>query len=171
MEREILTDMIEKYRGVVFRAALGYIKNIHDADDIAQNVFVKLMEKNKTFLSEEEKKAWLIRVAINEAKNLLKSAWFKKRADLETLDESLANPAGDNFKLHDYIKGLKPKYRTVIFLHYYEGYTAKEIAGILKIPQSTVLTQLQRAREQLKIIITKEENYHGKSNTKLQGII
>jgi RNA polymerase sigma-70 factor (ECF subfamily) len=160
-----ITEIVEKYRGVVFRVALGYVKNIHDADDVAQNVFIKLIRKNKTFISEDARKAWLIRVAVNESKNLLKSAWNRKRAEL---DESLAAPVNNEFGIYEYVKAMKPKYRSVIYLHYYEGYTTKEIAGILKIPQSTVLTQLQRAREMLKNMIIKGENCYG---TKIHGII
>lgn len=158
-------ESVQKHRGMVFRVALGYVKNIHDAEDVAQNVFVKLLTKGKTFGSEEAEKAWLIRVAVNEAKNLLKSAWFKKRA---ALDESLTAPEDSNLRLFDYVKELKPKYRTVIYLHYYEKYTAKEIAAILKMPQNTVLTQLKRAREQLRTIIEREENYY---DGKIFGVI
>jgi len=149
-----ISDSVQKYRSLVFRVALGYVRNIHDADDVTQNVFVKLMTKGKTFDSAEAEKAWLIRVAVNEAKNLLKSAWFRKTT---ALDESLAVPENHDLHLYDYVKKLKPKYRTVIYLHYYEKYTAKEIAVILKMPQNTVLTQLKRAREQLKTIIEKED--------------
>jgi len=160
-----ISDSVQKYRDMVFRIALGYVRNIHDADDITQNVFAKLFIKGKTFDSAEAEKAWLIRVAINEAKNLLKSAWRSKSAEL---DESLAAPSYSDLQLYDYVKKLKPKYRTVIYLHYYEDYKAKEIAGLLKISQNTVLTQLKRAREQLKEIIEKEEDFHGE---KIFGII
>jgi RNA polymerase sigma-70 factor (ECF subfamily) len=88
---------------------------------------------------------------------LLKSAWRKNTCKL---DESLVardNFVGHDLELHDYLTRLKPKYRTVIYLHYYEGYTAKDIAAILKIPQATVLTQLKRAREQLRKMIVNED--------------
>ena len=165
MEQKNIAESVEKYRGVVFRVALGYVKNRYDADDIAQNVFLKLYNRDEDFPSEQAEKAWLIRVTVNEAKNLLKSAWFKRRAEL---DESLTAPEQSDTGLYEHIKSLKPKYRTVIYLYYYEEYTAKEIAKILKIPQSTVETQLQRGRGQLKSIIIKEESNHG---TKLQTII
>ena len=153
-EQNNLTESIEKYRNTVFQIALGYVKNIHDADDIAQNVFMKLYNSNKNFDTAEKEKAWLIRVTINEAKDLLKSVWRKRRADL---DESMTAPENGDLSLYEYVKALKPKYRTVIFLFYYEGYSSKEIAEILKIPQSTVTTRLKRAREQLKSDITSEE--------------
>ena len=159
-----LENDINNYRNTVFAVAIGYVKNIHDADDIAQNVFFKLYQrslKRKGFVSEEAKKAWLIRVTINEAKDLLKSAWKNNTCEL---DESLVAHENDKLGLHDYLKNLKPKYRTVIYLYYYEGYSVKEVAGILKIPQGTVMTQLKRAREQLKEMLENDEKegyYYG----------
>jgi RNA polymerase sigma-70 factor (ECF subfamily) len=154
-----LTTAVYKYRKTVFHVALGYVKNIHDADDIAQNVFLKFWDKQETFITEEALKAWLIRVTINESKNHLKSAWIRKRNDL---DESMTAPENESYGIIEYVKRLKPKYRTVIYLYYYEKYSANEIAEILKMPPSTVSTQLQRAREQLKEIIEKEDICYGR---------
>jgi len=167
MNHDKLSKSIVKYRDTVFRVALGYVHNIHDADDISQNVFMKLYSLNKEFITDEAEKAWLIRVAINEAKDLLRSAWFKNRDDC--FDESLISPAYNAPELYDYVKKLKPKYRTVIYLHYYEGYSTKEISKIMKLPQSTVTTHLSRARKQLKQNIEEEEGE--KNYGKLQGFI
>jgi RNA polymerase sigma-70 factor (ECF subfamily) len=166
--REDLTAAIIAYRDTVFRVALGYVKNIHDADDIAQNVFMKLAARTerKAFPSEEAQKAWLIRVTINESKNLLGSAWRKNRSDLDA-DESLAQPQAPDYSgIRDYVRQLPPKYRTVIYLHYFEGYSTKEIAAILKMTQTAVTTRLNRARQQLKEDIIKEDNFY-----ELQGLI
>jgi len=157
MEHSRLSASIEAYHATVFRVALGYAKNYHDAQDITQDVFFKLYKQDREFPSDEAEKAWLIRVTINEAKNLLKSAWVRKRADLE---ENLTAPEDCDLGLYEYVQRLKPNYRTVIYLHYYEKYTAKEIAAIMKKPQATIETQLRRAREYLKIIIMKEEDYY-----------
>jgi len=160
MDNNSLTEIVAKYRKTVFRIALGYVKNTHDADDITQNVFMKLCDKSDAFVSEEARKAWLIRVTINESKNLLKSSWFRRR---ESLDESLAAPEKEEeIGIFEYVKALKPKYRTVIYLYYYERYTSVEIAKLLKMPESTVTTHLHRAREQLKETILKEDSYYGK---------
>jgi len=156
MNNEFLTQVITKYRKTVIRVALGYVKNIHDAEDIAQNVFLKFFDKYVCLDTDESQKAWLIRVTINESKNLLKSSWFRNRHDL---DESLAAPSADeDLGVYEYVKRLKPKYRTVIYLYYYEDYSANDIAKILKMPPATVATHLRRAREQLREIITKEES-------------
>jgi RNA polymerase sigma-70 factor (ECF subfamily) len=149
---------MEKYLKTVYRVALGYVKNSHDAEDITQNVFFKLYKRQDEFISAEAEKAWLIRVAVNESKDLLKSAWFNKRSEL---DESLVVSENSDLEIYEYVKKLKPKYRTVIYLYYYEGYSTKEIAEILKTPLSTVKMQLQRSRKYLKEIIESEENGYG----------
>jgi RNA polymerase sigma-70 factor (ECF subfamily) len=159
MNNDFITEIVSKYRKTIIRVALGYVKNIHDAEDIAQNVFLKFFDKYVCLDNEESQKAWLIRVTINESKNLLKSAWFRKRNDL---DESLIAPQEEDLGIYEYVKRLKPKYRTVIYLYYYENYSANEVAQILKMPPATVATHLRRAREQLKDIITKEDSYYGK---------
>jgi len=154
VEQKNIAESVEKYRGVVFRVALGYVKNRYDADDIAQNVFLKLYNRDEGFPSEQAEKAWLIRVTVNEAKNLLKSAWFKRRAEL---DESLTAPEQSDTGLYEHIKSLKPKYRTVIYLYYYEGYTSEEVAGILEKPCSTIRCHLREARNLLRGVLENEE--------------
>jgi RNA polymerase sigma-70 factor (ECF subfamily) len=158
MSRDKIAESIEKYHATVYRVALGYVKSTHDAEDITQDVFFKMYKHSKEFVSDEAQKAWLIRVAINESKNLLKSSWFSRRAEL---DEGLVVPENNDLGVYEYVQMLKPKYRTVVYLHYYEKYTAKEIAAILKKPQSTIESQLRRSKEQLRKIITEEECYYG----------
>jgi len=140
----------------VFRVAYGYVKNTHDAEDITQDVFLKLYNCTIRFAADENMKAWLIRVAINQAKSLLRTAWRTRRGDLTesmAAEESLLENC---FELYEYVKALKPKYRTIIYLYYYEEYSVKEIAGLLKIRETTVTTQLSRARSQLKEILLAE---------------
>jgi RNA polymerase sigma-70 factor (ECF subfamily) len=181
LEHNILADRIEKYHTTVFRVALGYVKNIQDAEDITQDVFFKLYKNYKKKLTHKDKddedeavKAWLIRVTINESKNLIKSAWFRKRDDLASLDEGLVVPVASvdsdsDLGLYEYVKKLKPKYRTVIYLYYYEKYTAKEIAVLLKKPQSTIETQLRRSKQYLKEIIIRESQDSKKENYSYYG--
>jgi len=165
METYRIAESVDKFRVTVFRVALGYVRNIHDAEDITQDVFLKLLKLRKDFATEEAEKAWLIRVTVNRAKDYLKSAWFKRRGELPDTeaDQSLCMPDNGDLELYEYVKGLQPKYRTVIYLHYYEEYTASEIAAILGKPRSTIETQLQRARGQLKKIIVKDGFFYEKS--------
>jgi len=150
MTHEELNADVKTYRAVVYRLAFGCTGSRFDAEDITQEVFLKLYQHKKSFNDEEHKKAFLLRVTINLCKNLQKSAWLKKRADL---DESLSYNGRFNENesvLRDYILGLKPNYRAVIFLFYYEGYSAAETAKLLKISESAVTTRLSRARNLLK---------------------
>jgi len=128
-------------------------------------VFLKLYNRKDGFASSEIEKAWLIRVTVNECKNLLKSAWKRNRAEL---DENIPAPQTHNNDLREYVDSLKPKYRVIIYLYYYERYSTNEIADILKIRQTAVTTQLNRARNQLKDMLEKEESHYGKQ---LQGNI
>ena len=154
MTREQLSADIAAYHDMVYRLAFSCTGNRFDADDITQDAFMRLYMYKKSFSDDEHKKAFLIRVTTNLFKDMRKSAWFRKRTEL---DESIPakDGIGDENKeiestLCDYILELKPNYRAVIYLHYYEGYTTAEIAKILKIPESTVTTRLSRAREKLK---------------------
>jgi len=150
MTHEQLSADVSVYRSMVYRLAFGCMGNRFDADDITQEVFIKLCKNKKLFNNEEHKKAFLLRVTVNLCKNLQKSAWLRKRSDL---DENI--PAADCFRdseniLGEYILKLKKNYRAIIHLYYYEGYSVTETAKILKISESSVTTRLNRARTQLK---------------------
>jgi len=128
-----------------------------DAEDIVQDTFLRLYQYKKPFSDEEHKKAFLLRVASNLCKDLRKSAWFRKRT---TLDEN--TPADNCFNesediLREYVLRLKPNYRAAIFLFYYEGFSIKEIATILKLSETAVTTRLNRARSQLKTQLADHE--------------
>jgi RNA polymerase sigma-70 factor (ECF subfamily) len=131
------------------------MKNMPDAEDVVQDTFVKLMQKNPTFESEEHEKAWLIRVTINLCKNLLKTTWFKKTVPLDhtvefTQQESI---------VIDAVLELSVKYRSVILLYYIIGYNIKEISDILGRKEATIASQLQRARAQLKSKLKEDFDY------------
>lgn len=143
---------------MVYRLAFSYIGNRFDADDITQDVFLRFYNK-KIFTDNEHKKAFLIRATINASKNILKSSWNKKRIDLTEFNNALSyneNFNEDEEELRSYIIRIKPKYRAVIYFYYYEGYSTAQTAKILKLSESSVKTQLYRARIQLKEIITGE---------------
>ena len=150
------TRLAEQYLDMVFRVAIGYVKSGADADDVAQSVFLRLWKRRPEFDSEAHAMRWLIRVAINESKRLLCSPW-RNAAPLEEQEERAAEPESHR-ELIDALDRLKPKYRTALYLYYYEGFSTKEIAETLSVPQNTVLTRLKRARELLKQELTEAES-------------
>ena len=134
-----------KYRDDVYRLALSYTRSTQEAEDICQNVFVKLMEQ--TSIQPGKEKAWLMQVTANQCRNLLRSSWWKTTTEL---DESIVFESPRQSELFQAVMGLKPKYRVVVYLRYYEEYTTQEIAEILKVSRSVVTTRLSRARQMLK---------------------
>lgn len=144
------TGYVEKYGDTVYRVAVNACKNPADAEDIAQNVLLKLFREQKPFESDEHVRRWLIRVTVNEAKSLLASAWFRKSAPLEDYTASLEFENPEESELFSCVMALPPKYRTPVYLFYYEDYPVKEVAALCGLKESTVLTRLQRAREKLR---------------------
>jgi len=136
-----------KYLRTVFGIALSYTKNDTDACDIAQEVFMKYYTSRKRFNDDEHLKAWLIRVTINACKKYLLSSWIKRTVPL---DETIPFDSKEDSDLFSAVMDLPLKYRTVVHLHYYEGYSIAEIASLLKTKESTIKVRLMRARTKLK---------------------
>ena len=135
---------------MVYRVAFTYCKNSHDAEDITQDVFLKYITSNKEFQSDEHLKAWLIAVTANHCKNLLKSSWLKKT---QPLDENIPFKQDKHSNLFYAVMKLPKDYRIVVYLFYYEDYSTREIADTLKKNESTIRSQLARARKKLKSIL------------------
>ena len=139
-----------KYRDRVFAVGFNYFRNSMDADDVVQETFLKLLRSNKDFESEEHLRNWIMKVAVNECKRVTLSSWFKRRESLEEYaDKLIFEEVGDR-DIFDKVMRLPKNYRQVTHLFYYEGYSVKEIAGILGIRETTVTTRLSRARKKLK---------------------
>ena len=117
-----------------------------------QNVFLKLMRANPEFHSKEHEKAWIIRVTINECKDFLKNI-FRRHTSLEEAQEIPIEEKEDLSYIREAVLKLPDKYKSVIYLFYYEGYTAVEIAGILHKKENTVYTWMNRARQMLKDMV------------------
>ena len=143
-----ISDIVNKYSRHVAMLSYTYTKNIADAEDIAQDVFLQLIKSNKKFENEEHLRAWLFRIAINKSKNHLKSFWISHRSDFPTENTSIHEK---DYDLIRSVLELEPKYRIPIHLFYYEGYSIKEISKILKISESATKKRLQRAREKLSL--------------------
>lgn len=153
---EEVAALYRKHVGMVYQICLMLMKNVPDAEDATQTVFRKVMEYDKPFRDPEHEKAWLIVTARNECKNQLRHWWRKKRASEETL-QNLTWEQPEDGELWEYILSLPEKYRMVLYLHYYQGYTALETAKILGKNPSTVRTWLVQARWKLKEILEVEE--------------
>lgn len=156
MESDKLADYIAKYHGTLFRLAYSYLKNIHDSEDITQEAFLRLYCSEIHFETDENVKAWLIRVTINLCKDALKSVWFKGRSELS---DNIPYENKSESVIMDCIRRLKPEYRGIILLYYYEGYSTKEIAEICRISRTLATTRLSRARKKLKNLLLKEGYY------------
>ena len=148
---EKVTLLFEKYSDVVRRICFMYIKSNADSEDILQEVFIKLIQTNKQFESDEHEKAWLIRVTINRCKNFNMSFW---RRNVGSFDEDTPEPSTEfetkNNDILNLVLSLPPKYKDIIYLFYYEGYTAPQIAKILNKNENTIYSGLHRARLILK---------------------
>ena len=152
---ENFTKIYEKYSDTVYRIAFLILKNSTEAEDILQNVFLKLLKTKKSFESEEHLKAWLIVSAKNTSKDLLKSFWrknvFTDEARLHAIPQDIHKK-----DVYDAVMGLKDKYKIPLYLYYFEGYKTEEIAKILSKKPSTVRSLLCTARNLLKMDLEKE---------------
>ena len=145
MEKAEVAKLYDAYAQDVFRLALSYLYNSQDAEDVCHSVFLKLVEKDVTLFPGKEK-AWLLKCAANACKDQLRSFWKQKR---EQLDENMVFTDSKDRELWAVVGSLPPKYRAVVHLYYYDGYSQEEIANILGITRTAVQTRMQRAREQL----------------------
>ncbi len=136
---------IERYADTVRRICFVHLKNRADTEDIFQTVFVKYLLRSEPFASEEHERAWIIRVTINACKDLLRSFFRSRTVPLEELTDQAAPNDREQREVLQAVLALPVAYRDVIYLHYYEGYTAPEIAGILGKNVNTVYTRLTRA--------------------------
>lgn len=137
---------MEHYLDTVYRAACHNAPTIQDAEDVTQEVFEALLRSGKDFADGEHLKAWLLRVVINKCKNLHRA----KRSGEVPLPEQFPAPPGADGSVLDEVRALPAPYRNAIYLHYFEGYTAKEIGEILGAKRNTVLSWLARGRQALR---------------------
>lgn len=149
-------EAVSRYADMVYRLAYAQTRTKSDADDIFQEVFLRYVRRAPHFESEAHRKAWLIRVTVNCAKSHWGSAWLRHT---EPLTESLAFAEPEDSGLDEALCRLPAKYRAVVHLFYYEGYTAEEIGAMLGRKPSTVRTQLVRARERLAALLKEGNAY------------
>lgn len=148
-EQEI-NAAIDRYADTVRRLCMIQLKNYADTEDIFQNVFWKYALSSRSFESPEHEKAWFIRVTINACKDLIKSFFRSRTVSLDQLMEQPGQLLEDHREVLEAVISLPRKYREVIYLHYYEGYTAPQISEILGKNTNTVYTLLARSKNLLK---------------------
>lgn len=156
-EEEINTA-IEQYADTVKRICIVHLKNHADTEDIFQTVFLKYALSSAVFENTEHEKAWFIRVTINACRDLLRSFFRSRTVPLDVLADQEAPSFADNREVLDAVLSLPAKYRDVVYLHYYEGYTAPQIGEILGKKTNTVYTLLTRARKQLRRLLGGDED-------------
>ncbi len=142
---EEITDLYLRHSRTVWRVCFAYLKNPADTEDAVQDTFFQLIRSGPVFESAEHEKAWLIRTASNLCKNTLRH-WWRRRENIEDYRDLPGTETVETDEVFRVVMQLPEKYKTVVYLYYYEGYTSVEIAEILKKPQSTVRTHLQEAR-------------------------
>ena len=156
VSNENFPRLVQLYKDMIFRLAYSYTKNHFDADDVTQNVLLQLYKTDKAFKSEAHLKNWLMRVTVNHCKNLFRAPW-RKHENLDDYANTLAFEEEASKDLFRIVMGLDQKYRVTLLLHYYEGYSIREIAHIMDVSENTVSTRLARGRKILKELITEVE--------------
>jgi len=142
--------LFETYRDNLFAVAFNVCKNAEDAEDVVQDTFMQYYTLQKEFDSEQHIRAWLIRVAVNKAKNKNRSFWRRNKMSLEDYMETLSFETPESENLFETVMQLPDKFRTVIHLFYYEDYSVREISEILKLSESNVKVRLTRGRSLLR---------------------
>ena len=148
--------LIEKYADMLIRISYSYMKNMSDAEDVTQDVFIRFLEKRPDFKNVNHEKAWLLRIAINLCKDKLKSAYYK---NTELLEGDFIDTSKEDNEIIQAVLTLPLKYRSIVLLYYYEDYSISEISNILNIKESTVGSQLSRGRKLLKSILKEDFEY------------
>lgn len=144
-----ISAALQKYSDMVYRICFLYLQNSPDIEDVFQDVFLKLLQRKTPFESEDHEKAWLIRVAINQCKDVIKGFWRKKIDLVE--DMELPFQEAEDKELLQVVLTLPKKYKDVIYLYYYEDYTVPQMAKLLHQKENTIYSHLHRAKELMKL--------------------
>lgn len=154
MQEEEYRAAVQRYRDMVWRVALNACRQTQDAEDVVQDVFLKLYTTRREFADEEHLKHWLLRVTVNRCRTLLACPWRTRRADAvpDAPDPAQALDAGQR-ALYEAVRALPPGQRVALYLYYFEGYSTAEIAQLLHLRQTAVTTRLHRARTRLRALL------------------
>ena len=157
MTDEAFAQAARTYGDTIYRVALHALNNLQDAEDVTQTVLLKLYECKKNFESEEHMKHWILRVAVNESRKMLRSFWRHTCVPLEEWRETAVIEDSAKAEVLEAVMALEPKYRLAVYLYYYEGLSVAETAAAMGAKVSTVQTWLLRARERLRKALAEEK--------------
>jgi len=147
-------SLAERYKDTVYRIALNYYGSPYDADDTVQDVMLKLFQRGEPFESEEHARYWLIRVTVNQCKNGLRLARLRRHENLDDVTLSVQFRLPGQSEVYRQVMSLPERYRTVLYLFYYEELSVNQIAQLLGVKPTAVTTRLSRARQKLKSKLT-----------------
>ena len=145
------------YADAMYRIALSHMSRREDAEDVVHDVFIKYMQASPSFADDDHERAWLIRVTVNRCRDLLRRRTIRRYVGFDEIEEIPAEEETyEGQGVVSMISTLPEKYRSVMVLHYLEGYSVEECANILGLSASGIKMRLSRGREMLKIQIEKE---------------
>ncbi len=156
---DCIDEVFEQYNDMVFRLALSHVKTRTDALDICHDVFMRYIKRNMTFESEEHRKKWFVKVTVNCCKSFFHTSWYRRHVLAEEHNEISESPFDSmdiRTDIHEALNKIPRKYRTVIHLFYFEQLSCNEISNLLDIKESTIKSQLSRARGMLKELLKGE---------------
>ncbi|MBH5318432.1 sigma-70 family RNA polymerase sigma factor [Paenibacillus sp. GSMTC-2017] len=153
-----ITHIYNSHADTIYKVCFMMLRNVVDAEEATQTVFLKLMKSNQAFRDTEHEKAWLIVTARNHCKNMIKHWWRRLRVTWEESDQKQLSEEIKQDQIIDEVLSLPAKYRLPIYLFYYEGYSTKEIADMLTIKEPTIRTRLHTGRKLLKLSIGGERH-------------
>lgn len=157
---ETLDQWIRQYEKGLLRLCCFYLRDWHAAEDAVQETFLKACKAYASFRGESQVKTWLIQIALNQCRDMRRSSWYRyidRRISPDSLPLAAPPPSADHLALSTAIMQLKPKYMEVVLLYFYEGYSMKEIAGMLHITEAAVSIRLTKAKQKLKTELEGEE--------------
>ena len=155
-----LDSLLDKYGNMILRLAYTYLKSRADAEDVLQDVFVRVYEKNPEFDSDEHTRAWLVRTTVNLCKNRLGSFWSRNRRPIEDAENAAVfDSYNEGSPVIDAVFTHGEKYRVCVFLFYFEGYSTAETARLVGKSETAVRSILHRARQQLREILKEDYDF------------
>ena len=158
--KDYISDLLNKYGDMVLRIAYTYLKNRADAEDIVQDVFLRIIDKKPSFNDENHEKSWLIRATINMCKNKVNLFWNKNKCSIDDVQEFAVNDKyNTDTSVFQAVMALGEKYRVVVYMYYYEGYSTPEIAKVIGKSETTIRSLLHRARNKLKDMLKEDYDF------------